>query len=105
MSDHVSLWIAKILGAGAGAFFSLIFMRKMTQAQMTRVFAFGLVVGTFFGAPTLLWIEKKIGIEAGTGLEREIIGSLLAGILAYPAFGTVVRLLRGATSTRDISGD
>jgi len=102
MENPVWLWIAKAFGAFAGSSFSLAFMVPKTHREAGIRLACGVFVGTFFGGLAVDWIEKTLGLDVGSGIERVITGAFIASFVAWYVLGGVVRAIAAIKSPSDL---
>jgi hypothetical protein len=89
------LWIARGLGAVAGAAVSLVYLLPRERHEAATRFLTGVVCGLVFGGPTGLWAVERLGI-AGRMSSAELLltGSAAASLCAWWALGAAVRMSR-----------
>lgn len=87
------LWVARGLGAAAGAAVSLVYMLPRGRREAASRFFTGVACGMIFGPPTGVWMVARLGI-AGNLSRAEVMltGSAAASLMAWWALGAAARL-------------
>jgi hypothetical protein len=87
------VWLAKTLGATAGAGVSLIYLLPKSRREAASRFATGLSCGLIFGGPTGLWLTERLGLGGQlSGPETILAGSAAASLSAWWVLGALSRV-------------
>jgi hypothetical protein len=87
------LMAAKVIGATAGAWVSLVYMLPQGRREAASRFLTGLSCGLIFGGPAGLWLAARLGIGGQLSpLEMTLTGSAAASLCAWWVLGAVSRV-------------
>ncbi|OLP54922.1 hypothetical protein BJF92_14085 [Rhizobium rhizosphaerae] len=87
------VWLARLLGALAGASVSLVYMLPKSAQEAAIRFLTGLACGLVFGGPAGLWLSRKLEIApALSASEMLLTGSAAASLGAWWGLGAIARL-------------
>jgi Family of unknown function (DUF6107) len=87
------LMAAKVIGATAGAWVSLVYMLPQGRREAASRFLTGLSCGLIFGGPAGLWLAARLGIAGQLSpLEMTLTGSAAASLCAWWVLGAVSRV-------------
>ncbi len=87
------LMAAKVIGATAGAWVSLVYMLPQGRREAASRFLTGLSCGLIFGGPAGLWLAARLEIAGQLSpLEMTLTGSAAASLCAWWVLGAVSRV-------------
>ncbi|MBP2547518.1 hypothetical protein J2858_000411 [Neorhizobium galegae] len=87
------LMAAKLIGATAGAWVSLVYMLPQGRREAASRFLTGLSCGLIFGGPAGLWLEARLDLVGQLSpLEVTLTGSAAASLSAWWVLGALGRI-------------
>lgn len=88
------LFAARVVGATAGAWVSLVYLLPDTWKEAVSRFLTGACCGVMFGAPAGIWFSEKLGLAGElTAMETALSGSAAASLTAWWVLGALVRVV------------
>ncbi|MFB2551006.1 DUF6107 family protein [Ensifer soli] len=86
------LWVARGVGAAAGAAVALAYMLPKGRREAASRFFTALACGLVFGGPAGVWLAGRLGIAGDlTAFETLLSGSAAASLSAWWTLGALVR--------------
>lgn len=87
------LLAARMVGATAGAWVSLVYLLPESWKEAVSRFLTGACCGVMFGAPAGIWLSERLGLAGHlTPFETALSGSAAASLSAWWALGALVRV-------------
>jgi hypothetical protein len=87
------LLAAKIIGAAAGAWVSLVYLVPASGREAVSRFLTGISCGVMFGGPAGLWLTARLGLTGQlTAVETTLTGAASASLSAWWVLGALVRI-------------
>ena len=84
---------ARMVGATAGAWVSLVYLLPESWKEAVSRFLTGACCGVMFGAPVGIWLSERLGLVGQlTALETALSGSAAASLSAWWVLGALVRM-------------
>ncbi|WP_099865122.1 DUF6107 family protein [Pararhizobium haloflavum] len=93
VAQEFGIWLAKGLGAMAGALISLVYLLPKGRREAAGRFFIGMASGVIFGGATGVALSDWLAIgERLTTLEITLMGSAAASLCAWWALGVLARM-------------
>ncbi|WP_137132097.1 DUF6107 family protein [Rhizobium sp. FY34] len=87
------LMAAKLAGAAAGAWVSLVYLVPKSGREAASRFLTGLSCGVMFGGPVGLWLVERLGLSGQLSpVETMLSGAAVASLCAWWVLGALVRI-------------
>ena len=93
MDKDISLYLAKLAGAAAGAMISLVYLMPKGRREAASRFLVGLVSGLVFGGAAGAALAERFGLAGRiSATEIMLAGSAAASLGAWWALGALSRI-------------
>ncbi|OLP61848.1 hypothetical protein BJF93_19375 [Xaviernesmea oryzae] len=87
------MWLARTLGAFAGACVSLVYMLPKSAQEAATRFLSGVTCGLVFGGPAGVWLAEKLEIATALSPSEILLaGSSAASLGAWWGLGAAARI-------------
>lgn len=102
MGQEGGMMAARVIGAAAGAWVSLVYLVPKSGREAASRFMTGLSCGIMFGGPTGLWLAERLGLAGQlTPVETMLSGAAAASLTAWWVLGAVERIASRYGGSRD----
>lgn len=93
VAQEIGLWLAKGLGAAAGALISLVYLLPKSRREAAGRFFIGVASGMIFGGAVGVALSDWLAIDQRlTPIELTLMGSAAASLCAWWALGVLARV-------------
>jgi hypothetical protein len=90
-----ALWMARMIGALAGAAISLVYLLPKSEREAISRFLTGVISGLIFGGPMGVWLAARLGIEGYlSATETMLSGAAAVSLCSWWALGLLERLAK-----------
>lgn len=93
MDKEIGFWLAKSIGATAGAMISLVYLLPKSRREAASRFVTGLIAGLVFGGAAGAALAERLGVAAVLSPpETMLMGAAAASLSAWWVLGVLSRL-------------